>query len=73
MKVDIEQDDYYFPGKRYREFDAERQDRMAMRIAMKMTSKNVTEEIQGKWMDIWTKCDEGLAGRIEGHMKEMMA
>lgn len=68
----VEQDDFYFPRKRYNGFDADRQDRFATRVAMKMTSKGVTEEIQGKWMDIWTKIDQGLADKIGAKMKEMM-
>jgi catalase len=70
-KTFVEQDDFYFPGKRYNGFEPDRQDRLAMRLAMKMTSKGVTEEIQSKWMQIWTKVDQGLADRITGHMKEM--
>jgi catalase len=66
-----EQNDFYFPGKRFREFDAERQDRLAMRIAMKLTSKNVTDEIRSKWMDIWRQVDEGLHSKLESKVREM--
>lgn len=65
------QNDFYFPGKRFREFDPERQDRLAQRIAMKMSMPGVTDLLKDKWMDIWKKCDENLAKKVEAHMKEM--
>lgn len=73
-KADIaDANDFYFPGKRYREFDSDRQDRFVMRMAMKMTSTGVTDEIRSKWMDIWRQCDEGLASKLEAKCQEMMA
>jgi len=60
--------DFYFPGKRFREFDEERQKRLAMRIGEKMSMPGVNKMLQDKWIDIWTKCDETLAKMVKENM-----
>jgi hypothetical protein len=44
--------DSLFPGKRYREFDPDRQDRLAQRIAMKLTMPGVNDMLREKWLDL---------------------
>lgn len=65
--------DFYFPGKRFREMDEGRQERLAQRIAMKATSKGVTDEIRSKWANIWQQCDEKLASMVQEQVKSMMS
>ena len=66
-----DQNDFFWPGKRFREFDADRQDRLAQRIAMKMSMPGVNDMLRDKWMDIWKKCDENLASKVESNLKSM--
>lgn len=63
--------DFYFPGKRFREFDEERQKRLASRIAMKMSDPKMTDEITNKWLDIWKQCDENLGSMVQKNLQEM--
>eukprot|EP01065_Artemidia_motanka_P017020 TRINITY_DN2059_c0_g4_i1.p1 TRINITY_DN2059_c0_g4~~TRINITY_DN2059_c0_g4_i1.p1 ORF type:complete len:559 (+),score=199.99 TRINITY_DN2059_c0_g4_i1:58-1677(+) len=57
-------DDFEQPGKRYRSFPADRQDRLAHRLGVALSSSRTGAKVRDIWLGWWEKVDADLAAKI---------